>query len=48
MQEVLVDALVTDRIALFRSDALRSLLLIFATVGLIVWALSPKGQTAHA
>ena len=48
MQEVLVDALVTDRIALFRSDALRSLLLIFATVGLIVWALSPKGQTSHA
>ena len=48
MQDVLVDALVTDRIALFRADALRSLLLIFACVGLIVWALSPKGQTAHA
>jgi len=48
MQDVLVDALIADRIALFRSDAMRSLLLIFATVGLIVWALSPKGQTEHA
>ena len=48
MQEVLVDALIEDRIALFRSDAMRSLLLIFATVALIVWALSPKGQTGHA
>ena len=48
MQDVLVDALVEDRIALFRADAMRSLLLIFATVGLIVWALSPKGQTEHA
>ena len=48
MQDVLVDALKEDRIALFRSDALRSLLLIFGCVGLIVWALSPKGQTAHA
>ena len=48
MQDVLVDALKEDRIALFRSDALRSLLLIFACVGLIVWALSPKGQTAQA
>ena len=48
MQDVLVEALVEDRIALFRSDALRSLLLIFAAVGLIVWALSPKGQTGHA
>ena len=42
MQDVLVDALVADRIALFRADALRSLLLIFGCVGLIVWALSPK------
>ncbi|MBR5063396.1 MAG: hypothetical protein IKX05_01630, partial [Bacteroidales bacterium] len=48
MQDVLVDALVQDRIALFKADAMRSLLLIFACVGLIVWALSPKGQTAHA
>lgn len=48
MQDVLVDALVQDRIALFKADAMRSLLLIFATVALIVWALSPKGQTAHA
>ena len=48
MQDVLLDALVQDRIALFKADAMRSLLLIFACVGLIVWALSPKGQTAHA
>ena len=48
MQDVLVEALIEDRIALFRADALRSLLLIFAAVGLIVWALSPKGQTEHA
>ena len=48
MQDVLVEALIEDRIALFRADALRSLLLIFAAVGLIVWALSPKGQTGHA
>ena len=43
MQDVLVDALVKDRIALFRADALRSLLLIFASAGLLLWAFLPKG-----
>jgi hypothetical protein len=46
MQDVLVDALVKDRIALFRADALRSLLLIFGTVGLIVWALAQQKPVA--
>ena len=37
MQDVLVDALVADRIALFRADAWVSLLLIAATGGLLLW-----------
>ena len=48
MQDVLVDALVKDRIALFRHDAFASLLLIVASSLLILWAYSPKGQTEHA
>ena len=48
MQDVLVEALVQDRIALFRADALRSLLLISASAGLLLWASLPKGQTEHA
>ena len=48
MQDVLVEALVADRIALFRADALRSLALIAASAGLLLWAFLPKGQTAHA
>ena len=48
MQDVLVEALVADRIALFKADALRSLLLITASAGLLFWAFSPKGQTEHA
>ena len=35
MQDLLVDALVADRIALFRADALRSLLFIAATAALL-------------
>ena len=38
-QEILVDALVADRIALLRRDALRSLVLIAAASSLIWWAL---------
>jgi len=48
MQDVLVDALVQDRIALFRADAARSLLLILASAALLFWAFLPKGQTEHA
>ena len=48
MQDVLVEALVKDRIALFKADALRSLLLICASAGLLLWAFLPKGQTEHA
>ena len=48
MQDVLVDALVKDRVALFRHDAFASLLLIVASSLLILWAYSPKGQTEHA
>ena len=48
MQDILVDALVKDRIALFRADAIRSLLLILASFALLFWAFSPKGQTEHA
>ena len=38
MQDVLVEALVKDRIALFRSDAAVSLLLIVAASALLLWA----------
>ena len=48
MQDVLVDALVADRIALFKADALRSFLLIGASALLLLWAYLPKGQTEHA
>ena len=48
MQDVLVEALVQDRIALFKADVLRSLLLITSAAGLLFWAFSPKGQTEHA
>ena len=48
MQDVLVDALVKDRVALFRHDAFASLMLIAASSLLILWAYSPKGQTEHA
>ena len=48
MQEILVDALVQDRITLFRQDALLSLVLILASAALLFWAYMPKGQTEHA
>ena len=48
MQDVLVDALVKDRVTLFRHDAFASLMLIVASSLLIFWAYSPKGQTEHA
>ena len=48
MQDILVDALIKDRIALFKADAIRSLLLILASFALLFWAFSPKGQTEHA
>ena len=48
MQDILVDALIKDRIALFRADAIRSLLLILASFALLFWAFNPKGQTEHA
>ncbi|MBO4624281.1 MAG: YfhO family protein [Bacteroidales bacterium] len=44
MQDVLVDALVMDRIALFKADAGISLLLILASAGLFFWAYTPKGR----
>ena len=47
MQEVLVDALVKDRIALFRADALRAFLLIAGSALLLLWAYLPKGSAAH-
>ena len=48
MQDVLVEALVQDRIALFRADALTSFALIAASALLLLWAFLPKGQTEHA
>ena len=48
MQDVLVDALVKDRIALFRADALRALLLIVGSALLLLWAYLPKGTAAHS
>jgi len=44
MQDVLVEALVADRIALFKADAGTSLLLILASAGLLYWAYMPKGR----
>ena len=48
MQDVLVDALIKDRIALFRKDAASSFFLISGAALLLLWAATPKGQTAHA
>ena len=44
MQDVLVDALVKDRIALFRADAATSLLLILGAALLILWASLPSSR----
>ena len=48
MQDVLVEALVQDRIALFRADSLMALALIGVSALLLLWTCFPKGQTAHA
>ena len=48
MQDVLVDALITDRIMLFRQDALTSLLLVLASAGLLYWAYMAKGRRTIA
>ena len=42
MQDVLVDALVKDRISLFRADAGVSLILILASAALLIWADASK------
>ena len=44
MQDVLVDALVLDRITLFKTDARISLFLIFASAALLWWAYTQKGR----
>ena len=46
--DILVDAFITDRIMLFRQDAVTSFLLITAAFVLILWATFPKGQAAQA
>ena len=48
MQDVLVDALVKDRIMLFRQDAMTSFLLILASAALILWAFRSSGEKAAA
>ena len=48
MQDILVDALVKDRIMLFRHDAAVSFILILVSALLLLWAYLPKGQSAHA
>lgn len=48
MQDVLVDALVKDRIMLFRQDAMTSFLLILASAALILWAFRSSGEKATA
>lgn len=48
MQDILVDALVKDRIMLFRHDAGVSLVLIVLSAAALLWAYLPKGQSAHA
>ena len=48
MQAPLVEALVEDRIALFRADSFRSFALIAVSAALLLWAYLPKGQTEHA
>ena len=47
MQDVLVDALVADRISLFRADALTSLLLILASAALLLWGYLGKGDSGR-
>ena len=44
MQDVLVEALVKDRITLFKADALASMLLILVSACLLYWAYMPKGR----
>ena len=44
MQDVVVDALIKDRIAVFKADALRSLLFILASAGLLYYAFTPKSR----
>ena len=44
MQDVLVDALVKDRMAIFKADALSSLLLVLVSACLLYWAYMPKGR----
>ena len=46
MQDILVDALIKDRIALFRRDALTAFLLVAATFALLWWAYLPKKEGA--
>jgi len=46
MQDVLVEALVQDRIALFRADSLMALGLIVASALLLLWAYLPKKEVA--
>ena len=46
--DILVDAFIADRKMLFRHDAMVSFLLITAAFLLLLWAVFPKGQTAHA
>ena len=46
MQDVLVDALVTDRMALLRHDAMISCLLVSAVFALLWWALKPGDSAA--
>ena len=46
MQDILVAALVEDRIALFRKDALTAFLLVVATSALLWWACLPKKEGA--
>ncbi len=48
MQDILVDALVKDRIMLFRQDAGVSFVLIVLSAAALLWAYLPKGQSAHA
>ncbi|MBP5484199.1 MAG: YfhO family protein [Bacteroidales bacterium] len=48
MQDVLVEALVLDRIAIFKADALISLLLILGSACLLIWAYSPKSPAPTA
>ncbi|MBR4775038.1 MAG: YfhO family protein [Bacteroidales bacterium] len=43
VQDVLLDALVQDRIALFRHDALTAVFLIGGSAALLFWAYRPKG-----